>query len=216
MCWKGRGWQTQRSKHENFNIQHKPLGCGCFGDLFSNAGRCWCWHVALPCEKHEASRDPVCCGSERNTRFHWVLLVLKSERSFCESLKSIKNKNLRKSESGFWLELKEMGDLLLCQIVFSNYTVLQAVLVWKYLSFTWKVILAQKGRCGLSREYSGVDFKQEFEKKKKSVAQENTGMTSLEHSKILKFKKSCSLIRISLNKSVHSYRPSFNYHNINY
>lgn len=37
----------------------------------------------MPCEKHEASSDLVSCGNERNTRFLWILLVLKSERSFC-------------------------------------------------------------------------------------------------------------------------------------
>lgn len=42
-----------------------------------------------PCEKHEASNDLVSWGNERNTRFHWILLVLKSERSFCESLQSV-------------------------------------------------------------------------------------------------------------------------------
>lgn len=43
----------------------------------------------MPCENHEASNGLVSCGNERNTRFHWVLLVLTSERSFCESLQSV-------------------------------------------------------------------------------------------------------------------------------
>lgn len=49
------------------------------------------FHVTekMPCEKHEASNDLVSWGNERNTRSHWILLVLKSERSFCESLKSV-------------------------------------------------------------------------------------------------------------------------------
>lgn len=49
------------------------------------------FHVTeeVPCERHEASSDLVSCGHERNTRFHWILLALKSERSLCESLKSI-------------------------------------------------------------------------------------------------------------------------------
>lgn len=49
------------------------------------------FHVTekMPCEKHEASNHLVSCGNEGNTRFHWILLVLKPERSFCESLKSV-------------------------------------------------------------------------------------------------------------------------------
>lgn len=69
----------------------------------------------------------------------------------------------------------------------------------------------------MSKGYLGVDFKQEFGRTgiwKKRVVQENAGITSLEHSKILQPSPVPSLEYVTQQVSIHFYGPSFNYHSM--